>query len=196
MNEDEKMSRGRGEHLQIGEVKIEIIKYILSRNDILPGPDIIKYIKKKCGLTDETNIRTHLNDLADKNCIEKIPRKNGGDNKWKIEKLETLQNIRKYYPAIRLNIYEKSLDIILEEQITKKYHLSIDPTHAQKLRIQLPRSIQLFDQCLINNITTRYENVEEIYLIDKLFGPVTEPVPMNSDFDRTLSKLYKTLSER
>jgi hypothetical protein len=35
MDENKKSKKCRGEHLQKGEVKVEIIKYILSRNAIL-----------------------------------------------------------------------------------------------------------------------------------------------------------------
>ena len=167
MNENKKSRRCRGEHLEEGEVKVGIIKYILSRNAILPGPDIIKYIQKKYGLTDETNIRAHLNDLAKKNCIEKISREPGSNNNWKIEELENLLNIRKHYPEIQLNKYEKSLNIIVEKQILKGYPC-IDFNHAQKLRTQLSHSIHFFDKCLQTSFTTLYDNVEDIFRLGEI----------------------------
>lgn len=163
MGEKGKDKRNRGNSLGENTVKIEIIKYILSKNDSVPGPEIIKKIKETCNLVDEKNIRVHFKDLQKKHCIEKIPHEPGLDNKWKIGKIENLQNIRKHYPDLQLNIYEKSLNIILEEQVRKRYLLSVDTTHALELRIQLSLSVSFFDMCLKNDIETLYDKAEEIY---------------------------------
>jgi hypothetical protein len=108
-----------------------------------------------------------LEGLEQNNCIEKIPRKPGSNNKWKIEELKNLRNIRKHYPEIQLNKYEKSLNIILEKLIIKEYPC-IDFKHAQELLIQLSHSIRFFDKCLKTSFTTLYDNVEDIYKLGRL----------------------------
>ncbi len=168
MNEDEneQKRRIRGERLNKNEAKIEIVKYILIKNDVVSGPDIIKHIQKKYNLLDENNIRSHLKGLKQKGCIEIIPRDPGSYHKWKIEKLETLRNIRKHYPEIQLNRYDQALNLILEEQIIKGYPC-IDAIHAKELRIQLSHSIHFFDKCLKNSFKTLYDDVEDIYSLGK-----------------------------
>ncbi len=168
MNDDENEQKRRspGERLNKNEAKIEILKYILSKNDLVSGPDIIKYIQKKCNLVDENNIRSHLKGLRQKHCIEIIPRDPGLYHKWKIEELGTLRNIRKLYPEIQLNRYDQALNLILKEQIIKGYPC-IDAIHAKELRIQLSHSIHFFDKCLKDNFKTLYDDVEDIYRLGK-----------------------------
>jgi hypothetical protein len=163
MDKKEQDTRKRGNSLGENKVKKEIIEYILRKDAPVPGPEIIKKIKRECNLVDEKNIRSHLKGLHDKKCIELTPHKPGLDNKWNIQKLETLQNIRKFYPNIELNTYEKSLNIVLDENVRKRYLLGVDSTHAREFRVQLSLSISFFDMCLENDITTLYDRFEEIY---------------------------------
>jgi hypothetical protein len=167
MDQNKKSKRCRGEHLKKGETKIEIIKYILSENDVVPGPDLIEHLHKNHGLADEGNIRDHLSDLENLSCIGKIPREPGSYHKWKIEELKNLRNIREHYPSIQLNLYNKCVNIIFEEQILKG-HPFIDLTHARKLRIQLSHLIHFIDKCLKNNFKTLYYNVEDIYKLGEI----------------------------
>ena len=104
-----KTTRNKGEHLKKNKVKTEIIRYILSKDDVVPGPDIIKYLLIKYNIVDERRTSgLDLRDLQNQHCIEKIPHEPGLENKWKIEKIENLRNIRERYPDVKLNKYTKS----------------------------------------------------------------------------------------
>jgi hypothetical protein len=164
MDEKEKEKRNRGNSLGENTVKIEIIKYILSKNDPVSGPEIIKKIKETCNLVDEKNIRVHLKDLQKKHCIEKIPHEPGLGNKWKIEKFETLQMIRKDFSKIQLNKYKKSLDIIL-----KRFGHGIESSRYIHFIIWLFLSYSFFKKCIDTDIETIYSKAQEIYRFEKGF---------------------------
>ena len=161
MGEYEKTTRSRGEHLKKNKVKTEIIRYILSKKDIIPGPEIIKYLRNNFNIVDEKNIRIHLRDLQKQHCIEKIPHEPGLDNKWKIEKIDNLRNIREHYPDIQLNTYDKSINIVLEEQIRKGYLPS--NIHSQEFRVQLSLSVSFFNKCLEKDIKTICDTAYKMY---------------------------------
>ena len=159
----EKTKRSRGERLKKDKVKTEIIRYILSKNDIVPGPDLIKYLQENFNIVDEKNIRIHLKNLQKQHCIEKIPHEPGLDNKWKIEKIKNLQNIQEHYPDIQLNTYDKSINIVLEEQTLKGYLFGDYFIHRRDLRFQLSLSDSFFSACLSKDIKTLCDEAYEYY---------------------------------
>lgn len=180
MDGNKKVTRSRGEHLKKDIVKTEIIGYILSKDGIVPGPDIIKHLRKKFNIVDEKNIRIHLKDLQNQHSIEKIPHEPGLENKWKIEKVENLRSIQKHYPDIQLNKYDKSLDIIFSDQHSKGYSFGgyLDGGHLDNrtpisyldtfiqrrdLRIQLSLSNSFFYACLDKDIKTLCDEAYEYY---------------------------------
>ena len=69
---EKKEDRNPGDRLPIGEAKSEIISYILSKNDAVSVTDIITHLREKYGIKNKKNIRNHLNELKNNNCIEKI----------------------------------------------------------------------------------------------------------------------------
>lgn len=155
------MSRNRGEHLEWFKVKSGIIKFIISSDEAVPEPVIRKYLEKKYGIVDQGNIKKHLRDLQYQPnfCIEKIPPKQRGfANHWDIRKIENVKNIRLRFPAIRLNIYRKSLNIVLKDRLQ-----SIDSPIANEFRILLFLSASFFDFCLKTSIGTLYDKAYEIY---------------------------------
>jgi len=153
------MGRNQGEHLRRNEVKAGIIEFIISSKGAVPEPEIRKYLGKKYEIEDQGNIKNHLRDLQRRpySCIEKIPPKPGFANKWDIKKIENLRNIRLHFPEIRLNIYEKSLNIVIEER-----DYNSGTPNANRFRVQLFLSVSFFDMCLKNNIETLYAKADEI----------------------------------
>src|SRR5665647_1687162 len=139
------MGRNQGEHLRRNEVKAGIIEFIISSKGAVPEPEIRKYLGKKYEIEDQGNIKNHLRDLQRRpySCIEKIPPKPGFANKWDIKKIENLRNIRLHFPEIRLNIYEKSLNIVIEER-----DYNSGTPNANRFRVQLFLSVSFFDMCL------------------------------------------------
>mgnify|MGYP006874522834 FL=1 len=109
-------TKRKGEHLKHREVKSSIIECILERNEEVPEPDIRNYLMKKHNVEDQSTINKHLHDLQKLDCIELIPPvKNGLRNKWNITTIKNLRNIRHGFPELRLNNYEKAINIILRE---------------------------------------------------------------------------------
>ena len=90
-------------------------------------------------------------------------------NLWNITKIKQLKKIKDTFRDIKLNMHEKSLNIILEEQVRKGYLLGVDSTHARELRVQLSLSVSFFDMCLENEIETLYDKAEEIYQLGEGF---------------------------
>lgn len=165
------MGRSQGDHLNPRETKMAIIGFILKNDKAVPEPEIRDFLTKNYGMTDQGNIREHLKNLKDSNCVEKIlPKKSGLANKWEIKKIENLQEIRVKYPNIQLNKYDKALNIILEEQVRKGGLLHVDATNAQGLRVQLFLSVSFFDMCLKNDIETLYDKACEIYKLGEGFS--------------------------
>lgn len=171
MLKKEKIKRKRGERVGKNVVKTEIINFILSKNDAVTGLDIKRHLREKYNIVDKNNIEDHLRKLGSEyHCIEQIkPQINGYDNKWIITKIESLQNIREYYPSIQLNRYKKSLNIIFQEQISERFPLRENRTYIRQLRIQLYLSISFFDMCLKNDIKTLFDKADHIYRLEEGF---------------------------
>ena len=68
---------------------------------------------------DQSTVNRHLNDLKKLGCLDWTPpsKKTTRSNRWNIATLKQLENIRQNFPDIKLNRYEKSLDIV------SRYHL-------------------------------------------------------------------------
>ena len=163
MERNGKTTRSRGEHLKKDEVKTGIIRYILNKNDMVSGPDIIKEIRDTFNIVDEKNIRVHLKDLQKQHCIEKIPHEPGLENKWKIEKVDNLRSIREHYPDIQLNKYSKSINIVTKDQLSKGYSVWDYLIRMRDLRVQLSLSDSFFRACLEKDIKTLCDEAYEYY---------------------------------
>ncbi|AKB43046.1 MULTISPECIES: hypothetical protein [Methanosarcina] len=157
------MSRKRGDHLKRNEIKAGIIELIIGSNGAVSEPKIREILEKKYKIIDQKNIKNHLTDLKNSSCIVKIPAKSGFANYWDIKKIENLKNIRFKFPAIQLNKYEKSLDIVLKERALKETLFHVDSPRAYKFRDQLFLSISFFDMCINNDLETLYDRAYKIY---------------------------------
>jgi hypothetical protein len=153
-------------HTKWNEVKISIIEFILDSSGIVPEPKIREYLKKKHKITNQGNIKKHLSDLRYRpySCIEIIPAKPGFANHWDIKKVENLKNIRHHFPEIKLNKYNKSLDIFLNESVNGVFSFDID-----LLRSQLSESTSFFDVFIGTDMEALYARAWEIYKLDTGF---------------------------
>jgi hypothetical protein len=159
---EKKEDRSPGDRLPIGEVKSEIISYILSKNDAVSATDLKTHLREKYGIRNKKNIDNHLNGLEDDNCIEKIkPPRDGFENKWDITKIENLKNIMSLFPEIRLNKYEKSVNIVI-----KKFNFTAGSIHAKKAFVQLSLSSSFFAKCLDTEIKTLHARASRFYQAD------------------------------
>jgi hypothetical protein len=146
-------------------IKSTIIKCILEENAPVSEPDIRKNLEEKGILKNQSTINRHLHDLSNFGFIELVPPlKLGLRNKWDISKLEHLRNINrcsqddKILQKIELNVYEKSLMIIL----LKSNHTVCDPVGLYFF-ICLRLSPSLFDKCLGVSIEELFNNAFELF---------------------------------
>lgn len=110
------MPKKQGDRLNVGEVKSNILKFILESEVSVGEPAIRYFLQEKFDVADQGNINRHLHDLQKLDCIELIsPKKKGLRNYWGIKKLKNLRNIKHEFPEVNLNEYEKSINIVLQE---------------------------------------------------------------------------------
>ncbi|MDQ1253052.1 MAG: hypothetical protein QG646_2197 [Euryarchaeota archaeon] len=159
---EKKEDRSPGDRLPIGKVKSEIISYILSKNEAVSVTDLKTHLREKYGIRNKKNIDNHLNGLEDDNCIEKIkPPRDGFENKWDITKIENLKNIMSLFSEIRLNKYEKSVNIVL-----KKFNFAAGSMRTKKAFVQLSLSASFFGKCLDTDIETLRARASKFYQAD------------------------------
>jgi len=186
---EKKEDRSPGDHLPIGKVKSEIISYILSKNDAVPATDLIKHLREKYGIRNKKNINNHLNELKANNCIEKIdPLRDGFENKWNITKIKTLKNIMSLFPEIRLNKYEKTVNIVL-----KKFNFAIVPVREKKAFVQLSLSISFFEKCLDTDIETLCARASKIPQLNEY---INREGQNEEDIERLTHEAYLEFMER
>jgi Mn-dependent DtxR family transcriptional regulator len=150
-----------GDHYEWNKVKSGIIKYILKNNGPKKESDIREHLEKEFNVIDQRTINKHLHKLEEYECIELIPHK-GRANYWDITKIKHLKSIRKKFPEITLNKYEKSVNIVL-----KKFNFIIGSSRAKKMFVQLSLSSSFFVECLDTEIETLCSRASKIYQSDE-----------------------------
>ena len=153
-------------HFNVGEVKSEIIEFIIGHKGLIGEPFIRRSLQKKFNKIDQGTINRHLHELHKLGCLKLIPpsKKTTRSNRWNITALKELESIRQHFPNIELNRYEKSLDIV------SRYHLHlINPVRVIIFRVQLLLSISFFDLCIKNDTETFYAKASDIYKFGKGF---------------------------
>ncbi len=186
---EKKEDRNPGDRLPIGEAKSEIISYILSKNDAVSVTDIITHLREKYGIKNKKNIRNHLNELKNNNCIEKIdPMRDGFENKWNITKIDNLKNIMSLFPEIQLNKYEKSVNIAL-----KDFDFIAVPMIAKKAFVQLSLSVSFFNKCLDTDIETLCARASKIPPSDEYFSSERQ---IEGNIERLTGEVYSECMRR
>ena len=160
------MVEKRYSHFTMGEVKSGIIEFILKHKGRIGEPFIRRSLQEKYDGIDQSTVNRHLNDLKKLGCLDWTPpsKKTTRSNRWNIVTLKQLEKIRYRFPHIKLNRYEKSLDIVI------RYHLRyISPVIYMIFRVQLLLSTSFFDLCIKNDSETLYAKASEIYRFGKGF---------------------------
>jgi hypothetical protein len=160
------MAEKRRYHFNIGEVKSGIIEFILRHKGLIKEPFIRRSLQEKYDKIDQGTVNRHLHDLYKLGCINLMPpsKETTRSNRWSISTLQQLENIRKHFPIMQLNRYEKSLDII------SRYHLYfINPVCNIIFRVQLLLSTSFFDLCIKNDGEKLYSKAYEIYRFGRGF---------------------------
>jgi hypothetical protein len=190
------MEEKRQYHFKKNEMKTSAIEFVLENEEPVSEPDIIKYLKGKYGVSDRATINRHLKDLKELGCLElKPPVKKGLSNYWRATKINTLKNIREKFPDILLNKYEKTLNIVLQEQANKGFIDKTDSIEAHRLRVQFLLSKAFFEKCLEIGIGCLYGKAYDIdpwgedfaedsyieQLVDELYTKFIKKIPITSD---------------
>ncbi|AKB47612.1 hypothetical protein MSKOL_1835 [Methanosarcina sp. Kolksee] len=159
-------------------IKPDIITYILSKRGLVKELEIREYLDEKYKklekykniekyrIVDQGNVNRHLHYLLEElGCIELTPPvKKGLSNHWNIEKLKNLKQIRKNFPEIKMNNYEKPLMIVLQ----KSGH-SISTFEGLIIYIQLLLSASFFNMYMEADIKMLYPRVKKSYQCVKGF---------------------------
>jgi hypothetical protein len=160
------MVENRRYHFNVGEVKSGIMEFILEHKGPIGEPFIRRSLQEKYDGIDQGTINRHMHDLQKLGGLDWTPpsKKTTRANRWSITTLRQLENIRQHFPDIKLNRYEKSVDIV------SRYHLRyINPALYMIFRVQLLLSTSFFDLCIKNDIETLYAKASEIYRFGKGF---------------------------
>jgi len=158
-----KNKRRQGQHCKKNEVKTEIIDYILSNKGEVSGPDIRRHLKEKYGIVDRKNIEDHLKKLENEcHCIEKIePVRDGYENKWVINKIKNLKNIKNEFSNTQLSVYTKTKAILIKENFP-----DIQLRLFKKYFIYISLFPSLFDTFLNNEFEPMLKRASELWEIN------------------------------
>ena len=136
--------RKRGEHSRPGEIKYNILLYLLDNTDGIDEPTLRDYFKITFNISEPKNIKKHLEDLRKKRCIKKSD-KSGFANHWAINNKQHIANIVELYPNIVPHIQknDKIISLLVDNDKSNSY--------TEILSDLLPLSASFFKNYLINN---------------------------------------------
>lgn len=177
-------------HFDWNEVKASIIDIILMNLGPISEPDIVEKIKEKYGEFNRATVNKHLKGLEELECIGKISSiTNSRANFWDIKTTDNLKNIKRRLQNIRLDLYDKSFNIIIDEQTCNGFLTSIDSTDAHRLRVQLLLSYSFFEKCLETGIGSLYTKAYEI-------DPLGEDFTEDSEIEKLVEDMYMKFVKR
>lgn len=153
------MDEKRRHHYKTGEVKANILKFMLAEKYPLSEPTIREHLQKEYEGIDQSTINKHLNKLQDIGCIEKIPTVEGTRmSYWDIINVMQLLKIRELFKEIDLSKYEKSFLLIIQ---TWGHNLSSPDGLQVYLRVLL--SPEFFEACISIGIDKLNEKAWDFY---------------------------------
>lgn len=185
--------RTRGDHYKPGEIKKEIVFYVLNHPDGIDEPTLREHFKNEFNINEAKNIKNHLKDLQKNKCIKKIE-KCGLANTWIIgNDVLLLKNIIDLYPdtllklqaqhPVLLTVYDKHADYLDEQlhidhgfpiNINKKIYLGKKEAIKQNFLYRMMCSPKFFKLFLIHDSQE----------IDDLFYQIYSQFETNSISDK------------
>jgi hypothetical protein len=152
-------------HFEPNEVKIDILDFVLKNDKPVSEPNIREYLNTKYGGIDQSNVNRHLHGLEGLGCIElHLPAEKSRSNFWGIKTPEHLKAIKAEKFEMQLNIYEKSLDIVLNTLgIVRKSSRYVD------FFIRMRLSPSFFTMCMDTDIELLHSRARELFNHDKGF---------------------------
>lgn len=190
MDVKEETKRLRGQHLKKNEAKIEILKYILDNDSPVIEPDIREHLRKTFGIKDTKTIKLHFKDLHKLQCIKKIS-SSGKENKWKIDSIEQLNNIKENFKGIDLHRYRGPIEILVNQFISKielpfsGYIVSPD---EGTIRAYLRMSPAFFDLCMSIGIIDLYEGCNTLEGYFREIASQADAQGMDLDYNLIMSE--------
>jgi hypothetical protein len=152
------------------KVKKRIIELIIcspgsDHNRNVLEPAIRKSLRESKIIFDQPTINKHLNELCEWGCIEKLDSKiPKHPNKWNIKNIKNLMRIREHFKGIRLNSYEKSLNIVFAES-----GYSTNSLAGLMLYLYLMLSSSFFDNFVELGIEKLKTNAWKLYIVGNNF---------------------------
>lgn len=100
------MPKKRGDHYKQNETKRKIIEFVLDYPDGVEEPRLREYLKDTLDISEQKNIKIHLEDLRKKGCLEKTER-TGFANKWVVKDAKNLMNISQQFGESFLTVLQQ-----------------------------------------------------------------------------------------
>lgn len=159
------MDEKRKYHFDWDETKIEILEFILQNSAHAKEQDISDFMKEKYEGFNRTTTNKHLHQLEKLGCIEKVsPVGKSRHNYWDIPTFKNLKKILSEFPEFKLNIYEKSINIVLH-----KLGIGRKSSRYVYFFILLRLSTSFFCTCMETDLELLHSRAREIFNHDKGF---------------------------
>lgn len=182
------MEEKRKKHFNVGEVKTQILEYILQHDVPVTEPELTDHLKNKYSEFNRASVNRHLSDLEKLECVTKVlPVNKSRFNYWDI-KFKNLKSIKTKFPNIELKGFPKSLKILLEELDTEGFVDISNPMECRRFEIQLSLSDSYFSYLLNTDLKTFRENVHNL-------NPFGKDFLKTDRYEMLLNKVYTEFIE-
>lgn len=176
------MPKERGDHYKQNETKRKIIDFVLDYPGGVEEPRLREYLKDALNISEQKNIKIHLEYLRKKGCLEKTER-TGFANKWVVKDAKNLMNISQLFgesflPVLQQKEYTTTLITTLFFDMEKMNDPEFRKTHNElfgdlfnKFKFMLKYSPTFFNYVIHLSISGDfYDGAERLFLADTGFA--------------------------
>lgn len=177
MNEENQIKCTKSGLPKNDKVKMRIIELVLDAPRTVQERNVVTYLIDSETIKCQSSVNRHCNDLYNMGCLDKIGSKRSINlNKWNIKNTKNLKNISLKFPEIKLNTYEKALNILYKE-----LNLDFQKINDLKIYILLRLSRSFFNMCITTDSETFLDRVWKIYKLNREFPyhPITDRQKVN-----------------
>lgn len=190
MEKKETTKRCRGQHLKRNEVKTEILRYILDKDDPVLEPDIREHLRKTFGTNDSKTMKAHFQDLQKFNCVRKITN-SGKENEWRIDSIKQLINIKENFKEIKLHSHKKPIEILVNKftgEIELPFKGIIVSPDEGTIRAYLRLSPTFFYLCMSTDIIDIYYRCDRLNVYSNEINSHATAKGIDLDYNLVLSE--------